>query len=106
MHDIACYYIMHPFMLYLFFVKVLVENITRVTHSHSQGINGAILEASAVKIALQSADSVGSFSCSKMLTDLQKIMSTLETSNSEMLSTFSQTRKGRMMSYLHYLFNM
>lgn len=63
--------------------NVLVENITRVTHSHSQGINGAILEASAVKIALQSADSVGSFSCSKMLTDLQKIMSTLETSNSE-----------------------
>lgn len=88
-------------------MKVLVENITRVTHSHRQGINGAILEASAVKLALQSVGSVGSFSWSKMLTDLQKIMSTLETSNSEMLSTFSQTtRKGRMMSFLHYLFNM
>lgn len=62
----------------------LVENITRVTHSHREAINGATLEATAVQLALKSAMSDAPFTRHQMIAELQEKMSSLETPNDEM----------------------
>lgn len=60
----------------------LVRDITRVTHSHKDAINGAILECAAVQIALRSNLSDKPFTADQMVTELLDRMQRLEDTES------------------------
>lgn len=56
----------------------LVTDITRVTHSNKRAVNGAILECSAVQIALRSRLSDTPLYVDQMVTELLDRMQRLE----------------------------